>query len=225
VSGAVDTTKEFLGVPISVQLAIGRIVIAAGHVEWVVERMAAACGVPSGPFAVMLRKIKRQAAAGQLPVWHRVADPPALVEWIDRAIETMARRNGEVHAAQVKLSDGGAWIAARTHIRTSSTDTSDLEKLETIASVLVTLLSEGLGHMVTFLPEVKKGNYILIRRENERDPHILLVTGGEAASPDEIQATQEHWSLPFPIGPMIPAHPSAGPAGEDSTGSAHVRTP
>jgi hypothetical protein len=105
--------RDFMGVPESALLAVGKVTVAAGLLEEVAQDIDHALGGTPGDkqFKNVIREI-REHLANDLPT-HARAEVSDIHRWTERAISAMDNRNRWAHSAYKKIYRAGSELEAQ----------------------------------------------------------------------------------------------------------------
>lgn len=188
---------DFLGIPERGVIAIGKVTVAAGALEEVVQDISHALGGAPGnqPFMAVVRELRRLLTT-ELPSHARVTGTDIQM-WTERVVSAMDDRDRWAHSAYKKIFKGDAWEPIAQHIRSGERSGID-DKAEDHAKRLAKLAHEGREHLIGLRPEVRKGVFWGKPRHDDGSWITIKYLDDEGRWPDrpsdaELDELWEQW--------------------------------
>jgi hypothetical protein len=184
----------YLGVPVDVLAAIGKLVVAAGRVESAVHDVAHALDIdPSKRQLANLAKEIRERLQSDLPAHARVS-ANAIRDWLQDVREAFETRNRVLHGVLGLKRAGDEWMLDRRHLKTGTRTSVEAGELDAAAHRLATLAHAGTRLEAGLLIEPRAGVYL--RKPRPHQATWVLVHFDEASRefpPRPTEAELDEW--------------------------------
>lgn len=175
----------YLGMPEPFLLELGKLMAAAGQVEWVADEIGLALGQYLNRFGFKdkLRVIEAALAGNGLPPWATTTNA-VVVAWCSRARTAITQRDELVHSTYIHLRKDTSWETAHVILRDRRVQAVSVDRLRRRVDQLSKISRDATELLREIRPLIRPGVYYQHTRLHDGDANAILMQFDDGTHPD-----------------------------------------